>query len=111
MSAADDAKRPAKRLDGAVRRRISTCQLAPELGQGDEGALSAWSSCSRGRRRSRASGRCPQPEFMTLAVLMQPGMFRRGSLFAEVAGGDDCSLRPFSDAAQHSLAPHKADQL
>jgi hypothetical protein len=48
---------------------------------------------------------------MTLAVLMQPGMFRRGSLFTEVAGGDDCWLRPFSDAAQHSLAPHKADQL
>ena len=32
MSAADDAKRPAKRLDAVVRRRISICQLAPELG-------------------------------------------------------------------------------
>jgi hypothetical protein len=32
MSAADDAKRPAKRLDGVVRRPISICQLARELG-------------------------------------------------------------------------------
>jgi hypothetical protein len=29
---ADDAKRPAKRSNAVVRRRISICQLAPELG-------------------------------------------------------------------------------
>jgi hypothetical protein len=32
MSAADDANRPAKRVDGVIRRPISTCQLARELG-------------------------------------------------------------------------------